>query len=142
LLCEATRSDGKYQENSMNIRPKRFHFTVSASALILGLGGLASLADAQTLASRVVTRSAAGTVSNAEGAEPTSAALQHRVVAALQAQPYFVDRHIDVSAHGGAVVLSGIVFSDWDLQDALRTARQAAGGRRVVDNLSIEEGGR
>jgi 2-polyprenyl-6-methoxyphenol hydroxylase-like FAD-dependent oxidoreductase len=55
--------------------------------------------------------------------------------------PSFEDRHIDVSANGGVVTLSGIVFSGWDLQDALRAARKAAGGRPVIDSLSIEEGG-
>jgi osmotically-inducible protein OsmY len=71
-----------------------------------------------------------------------NAELQQRVSAALHAQPYLDDRHIDVSVRGGEVVLSGIVFGPWDLQDALRTARKAAGGRLVIDGLSIEEGGR
>ncbi|HZE43081.1 MAG TPA: hypothetical protein VE058_04835 [Steroidobacteraceae bacterium] len=34
------------------------------------------------------------------------------------------------------------VFSDWDLRDAIRIATRAAGGRRVVDDLTIEVGGR
>jgi osmotically-inducible protein OsmY len=36
------------------------------------------------------------------------------------------------------VVLSGFVFSAWELQDALRIARKAAGDRPVTDNLSLE----
>jgi len=43
---------------------------------------------------------------------------------------------------GWLLLASGIVFSDWDLRDALRTARTAAGTRPVIDSLSIEEGGR
>ena len=61
---------------------------------------------------------------------------------ALHAAPYLYDRHISVTVEGDAVVLSGLVFSDWDLRDALRIARMAAGNRPVVDNLSIEQGGR
>jgi osmotically-inducible protein OsmY len=68
-------------------------------------------------------------------------ALAQRVETALQASPYFYDRHVTVSAGYGGVVLSGFVFSDWDLRDALRLARQAAGDRPVIDNLSIKEGG-
>ena len=77
-----------------------------------------------------------------QGTDPQNTELQQRVSAALHAQPYFDDRHIDISIRGGAVVLSGIVFSDWDLRDALLTARKAAGTRPVIDSLSIEEGGR
>jgi hypothetical protein len=68
--------------------------------------------------------------------------LSGRVRAALHAEPYFYDRHVDVTVEGDAVVLSGIVFSDWDLREALRIARKTAGNRPVVDNLSIEQGGR
>jgi osmotically-inducible protein OsmY len=110
--------------------------------LVCGLGGFTPRAIAQTVASGVTTRSTAGGPSASEGAAARDAKLRQRVAAALHAQPYFDDQHIHVSIRGGVVVLSGIVFSDWDLQDALRTARKAAGGRRVVDSLSIEEGGR
>lgn len=64
--------------------------------------------------------------------------LSERVRAALHAEPYFYDRHVDVTVEGDAVVLRGIVFSDWELQDALRVARKAAGNRPVVDNLSLD----
>jgi osmotically-inducible protein OsmY len=42
----------------------------------------------------------------------------------------------------GAVVLRGFVFSGSDLSDAIRIASKAAGDRRVIDDLSIEQGGR
>jgi osmotically-inducible protein OsmY len=86
--------------------------------------------------------------STTEGTAPTEASavmnrqLLERVRAALHAAPYLDDGHISVTVESGAVVLSGLVFSAWDLRDALRIARQAAGNRLVVDNLSIEEGGR
>ena len=68
--------------------------------------------------------------------------LAKRVKAALHADPYFYDKHVTVSVEQGAVVLRGFVYSDWDLQDAIRIASKAAGDRRVVDNLAIKEGGR
>jgi osmotically-inducible protein OsmY len=112
----------------MNIRPKKLNWTIAALVVpvVYGFGGFVSQIEAST----------------PQGADPQNAELRLRVSEALHAQPYFDDRHIDVSARGGTIILSGIVFSDWDLQDALRTARKAAGARPVIDNLSIEEGGR
>jgi len=52
------------------------------------------------------------------------------------------DEHVRVSVEQGAVVLRGFVFSDSDLQQAVRTAGKVAGDRRVIDNLSIKQGGR
>jgi osmotically-inducible protein OsmY len=69
-------------------------------------------------------------------------ALRQRVALALQQAPYFYDGHVDVSIEKGDVVLRGLVFSDWDLRDAIRIATKAADGRRVVDDLSIVQGGR
>jgi osmotically-inducible protein OsmY len=76
------------------------------------------------------------------GAVAPSAALVDRVKNALEAAPYLYDRHIDVSVREGDVILSGFVFSDWDLRDALRIAASAASPHRVIDGLHIEEGGR
>jgi len=128
----------------MNIRPKKLNWMIAAcvAPVIYGLGGFVSQIEAQSAASRVATRSTVGEASTPQDADLQNAELQQRVSAALHAQPYFDDRHIDVSVRGGAVVLSGIVFSDWDLRDALRTARKAAGAIPVIDSLSIEEGGR
>jgi len=68
--------------------------------------------------------------------------IRGHVAAALHSDPYFYDGHVTVSVEKGAVVLRGFVSSDWDLLDAIRIARKAAGNRRVVDDLSIELGGR
>ena len=68
--------------------------------------------------------------------------LQNKVEIALRSDPYFLDTHVDVSVRNGSVVLQGFVFSDWDLRDAIRIATKAAGGRRVIDDLTIEIGGR
>jgi osmotically-inducible protein OsmY len=60
----------------------------------------------------------------------------------LHTDPYFYDRHVTVSVEKGSVVLRGFVFSGWELQDAVRIARKAAGNARVIDDLSIQLGGR
>jgi hypothetical protein len=75
-------------------------------------------------------------------APQTDEQLRQRVKAALHEDPYFYDEHVDVSVENGAVVLRGFVFSDWDLRNAVRIATTAAGSRRVVDNLTIKQGGR
>jgi osmotically-inducible protein OsmY len=114
-----------------------------AIPLAYGLGAFASQVDGQNAQTHSVTRSnTAGTSTSWEAAAVMNRELSERVWAALHAGTYFYDRHVDVTVEGGAVMLSGIVFSDWDLREALRIARKAAGNRAVVDNLSIEEGGR
>ena len=65
-------------------------------------------------------------------------ALVERVQAALQADPYVFNKHITVSVEGGAVVLKGFVFSDWDLRSAVRIATKAAGNTKVINNLTIK----
>jgi osmotically-inducible protein OsmY len=103
--------------------------------LVLGLSGVAARVDAQNAAAPVPT-------ATAQAADSPNDELCKRVTAALHADPYFYDEHVTVSVQMGVVVLSGFVFSDWDLRDALRLAKEAAGDNPVVDNLSIEEGGR
>jgi osmotically-inducible protein OsmY len=103
--------------------------------LVLGLGGIATRVDAQSAAAPVPT-------ATAQAADSRNNELRKRVTAALHADPYFYDEHVSVSVEKGVVVLHGFVFSDWDLRDALRLARQAAGDIEVVDDLSITEGGR
>lgn len=87
-----------------------------------------------------------GCVSTAPQPEDTPAAtnlssvdrqLADQVRTALHADPYLYDKHIKVSIEQGNVVLRGFVASDWDLRNAKKIAAQAADGRRVVDNLSI-----
>jgi osmotically-inducible protein OsmY len=68
--------------------------------------------------------------------------LRDSVQYALHADPYFYDGHVQVSVDHGVVHLHGLVFSDWDLRDAMRIAGKAAGDRRVINNLTIVQGGR
>jgi osmotically-inducible protein OsmY len=116
---------------------KRRNWAIAAylGPLIFGLGGFVTRVDAQNTAAPLPTAAAQATDSPNE-------ALRQRVTTALHADPYFYDKHVTVSVEKGVVVLRGFVFSDWDLRDALRLARKAAGDVPVVDNLSIKEGGR
>ena len=68
--------------------------------------------------------------------------LKDRVQLALHADRYFYDGHVEVTVEHGVVHLNGLVFSDWDLRDAIRIATKAAGDRPVINNLTIVVGGR
>jgi hypothetical protein len=108
-----------------------------AATVVFGLSGYPASAGAQDAAAPA-SRPSGGAPS--EGADTVE--LRKRVEAALHVDPYFYDAHVKVSVKDGAVVLSGFVFSDWDMRDAIRIAQKAAGDRRVVNNLSIKAGGR
>jgi osmotically-inducible protein OsmY len=84
----------------------------------------------------------AGAAAGQRLSPPSDAELQVRVQQALHADRYFYDGHVDVAVDRGVVYLRGLVFSDWDLRDAKRIAAKAAGDRRVVDDLTLVEGGR
>ena len=125
----------------MNLGLKNFKWMRAAGAvplMLCALGGLASAADAQPAANGMLNRSNATTASVAPGTATANDELRQRVVAALHAQPYLEDRHINVSVNGGAVEISGFVYGAEDLVEALRTARASAGGAPVVDRLSIQ----
>jgi osmotically-inducible protein OsmY len=98
--------------------------------------GFAAMADAQPEALHVIARS---NITAASASQPvdSSTELRERIKAALDAEPYLNDRHINVSVENGSVVLHGIVFGDSDLFDALRVARKAAGSAPVIDNLTL-----
>jgi osmotically-inducible protein OsmY len=124
-------------------RQKRiFVICTYLGAMVCGLGGFAALAGAQDAISPVVSRSDSPADSaTQEAASVTDDQLTQRVKTALHTDPYFYDEHVTVSVENGDVVLRGFVTSDWDIRDALRIANKAAGGRRVIDDLSIKLGG-
>ena len=74
--------------------------------------------------------------------DTSDADLKDRVQLALHADPYFYDGHVVVSVQHGVVHLKGLVFSDWDLRDAMRIATKASGDRPVINNLTLIVGGR
>jgi hypothetical protein len=127
-----------------------FHSIKSHRLDRIDLGALAVFAScfalqvgAQDLAS--LTERPAGTVTSSPPAAPESPANEARrlrIETALREDPYFNDTHVTVSLKNGVVVLHGFVFTEWDLLHAIRIAKKAAGDGRVVDDLSIELGGR
>lgn len=129
----------------MNISRKKRNWIVCAYVvpLVWGVGGFASRVEAQNAAAPAISRSASIAASTTQFADwVADEELKKRVKAALHADPYFSDEHVTVSVKKGVVVLRGFVFNDWDLRDALRIARKAAGDRPVIDSLSIEQGRR
>ena len=125
----------------MNISRKKVVLGVWASlaSAICGLGGFATPVDAQTAVALPASMSNSAAAAVVPGAPALAAGeLAKRVQAALHADPYLYDKHVTVSAEQGAVELHGFVLSSFDLLDALRIARKAAGDNRVVDDLSIE----
>lgn len=75
--------------------------------------------------------------SPAQAPVASDAELAARVKAALRAAPGVNDMHIDVTIENGNVVLTGLVEDNRALLDALHVAKEAAGGRKVIDALSI-----
>lgn len=119
---------------------RRWTTYLYAIPLACGLGAFAPEVDGQNATSgRVIVSNTGGTstLTSTETAAVMIRKLTERVRVALRAAPYLYARHVDVTGERDAVVLSGLVFSDWDLLDALRIAQEAAGNIRVVDNLSI-----
>ena len=111
--------------------------------VVCGLSALATQSVAQNAAASVEHPLRTDATSASRVADPVAdEILRGRVESALHSDPYFYDIHVTVSVEKGAVVLRGFVSSDWDLLDAIRIARKAAGDRRVIDDLSIELGGR
>jgi osmotically-inducible protein OsmY len=65
------------------------------------------------------------------------AELTAKVTQALQDDPYLFVPHIDVVTENGVVKLQGIATDPAELRHALRLARRAARGRRVVDAVEL-----
>jgi osmotically-inducible protein OsmY len=100
--------------------------------LALAVASGAAVADTQDRTSDTTIQT-----KQAEVQPATDAQLKQRVEIALHSNPYFYSAHVNVSIESGNVVLRGLVFDGSELQDAIRIASQAAGGRRVIDNLEI-----
>jgi osmotically-inducible protein OsmY len=129
----------------MNILSMKRNLTICGYLVpvVWGLGAIATQADAQNAAVPSVSRSGSIAASTAQGAAQLGDEdVGNRVKTALHLDPYFYDEHVTVSVEKGSVVLRGFVFSGWELQDAVRIARKAAGNTRVIDNLDIQLGGR
>jgi osmotically-inducible protein OsmY len=66
------------------------------------------------------------------------AATADRVHAALNADPVFFFRHVDVSVDDGVARLSGVVWTTDALFAAQRIARNVPGVTRVVNRMELE----
>jgi osmotically-inducible protein OsmY len=66
------------------------------------------------------------------------AATASRVQAALAAEPNLFARDIVVSVHDGVVNLSGMAWSDDDIQTAGRVARSVSGVTGVTNQVGLE----
>jgi osmotically-inducible protein OsmY len=129
----------------MNVSCKKRIWCICAflGPVVCGLSGLATRSGAQNAAAPAASPVRTVAASATQVSDPVvDEVLRGRVAAALHSDPYFYDVHVTVSVEKGAVVLRGFVSSDWDLLDAIRIASKAAGDRRVVDDLTIELGGR
>jgi osmotically-inducible protein OsmY len=113
---------------------RQFRIFTFGCLIAFGLGGHAATVQARTEAEPPNMSAVAYTKTDRDLAE--------KVQAALQSDPYINDTHIEVSVERGTVYLRGFVMGAWDLLDAIRIAHRVAGGNRVVDELSIQVGGR
>lgn len=69
----------------------------------------------------------------------TDSGIAARVKTALNSDANFDDKHVDVSIEHGDIVLKGFVQSNRDLLHATEIATKAAGGRKVVNDLTIKQ---
>ena len=125
------------KEQPMSVMLKKEYFIV---ALLCGAGGFGSRVEAQSAPAldqpdmRVVSGSVDSSAAKNEK-------LRGRVVTAMHVDPYLLDEHIEVVVANNAIVLRGFVLNAWELREAVRVARKVAGDTRVLDELSIKEGG-
>jgi osmotically-inducible protein OsmY len=63
--------------------------------------------------------------------------VQQHVETAMQSDRYFLDEHVTVTVKDGVVMLTGIVFDEWDLRTARRIAKRIPGVKRVVNDLEL-----
>jgi hyperosmotically inducible periplasmic protein len=107
----------------------------------LGIVGFTAVVQLGTLSVGAYAQDALTSTGSQQTAPAADSDLTARVKKALHSDPALYDKHIDVSMEKGKVVLRGFVSSAQDLQKAVRAATGAAGDRKVVNNLTIKEGG-
>jgi osmotically-inducible protein OsmY len=106
--------------------------------VVSGLSGFATRSSAQNTTAPAESPLLTAAATTTHVTEPMSdEKVRARVESALRSDPYFYDAHVTVSMENGNVVLQGFVSGPWDLLDAIRIARKAAGNRRVIDDLEI-----
>jgi osmotically-inducible protein OsmY len=121
----------------MNSSPRPDHLSgrrgIAAAALSLAAISFAAYAQDPNPEAPAAQSAGQGSLSSAD------AATLAQVKSALNSSSGVETRHINVSMAKGDVVLTGIVQNSRALLDAARIASKAAGGRKVVNNLSVEQ---
>jgi osmotically-inducible protein OsmY len=125
-----------------NVMNNRSAMKLLSTNLVAGLALSAGVGISHTAVAQESVLTAMIMPATQERTRTADQQLQTKVESALLSDPYFYSAHVTVSVKNGTVILEGFVFSDWDLRDAIRIATKASGGGRVVDNLTIEVGGR
>ena len=104
----------------------------------------------QTLAATGVLALAALSLSTAQAATPEvspagiaqdDGVIQERVYDALNTDPMYYFRHVDVRVQHGVVTLSGYVWSVPSLYRAEKIASGTPGVTRVIDRMELERDG-
>ena len=109
----------------------RFHLSRSHRMLLVGLSVAAFAAACASAPPKTVAQVSADHL------------LADRVVTALDSDPAYYFRHVDVQADDGRVSLSGYVWSDEAIRRAEHIASRVPGVTSVADELDLErEGGR
>jgi hypothetical protein len=89
----------------------------------------------------VLTAACASTPPKSPAQIQADRALTDNVENALDADPAYFFRHVDVQADDGKVSLSGYVWSSASIVQAKRVASQVPGVTSVVDQLELERAG-
>ena len=93
------------------------------------------------LAVALLTAACASTPQKSAAQIEADRALANKVESALDSDPAFFFRHVDVQADGGRVSLSGYVWSDDSIVQAKRLASRVPGVISVSDQLELERAG-
>jgi osmotically-inducible protein OsmY len=110
--------------------------------MVGGLICLATLAGAQSLSVPDAGRLEPIVVTAKRRADPVAdEKMKTQVEEALHSDAFFYDEHVTVTIANGVATLSGKVFDDWDMRQAMRISRRIAGVKRVINDLEIESGG-
>ena len=109
----------------MTIKKSTCALTLTA---VVGLGTWVIGAHAQS----------ASSAQDSSQADATSSDMVGRVKQALHAEPTLNDKHIEVAMKNGKVVMRGFVTSQGDMVKAVRAASKTAGGKNVVNELTIQ----
>jgi BON domain len=107
-------------------------------ALVGGLICMATSAGAQTARVPDAGRLEPIVVTAKRRSDPVAdEKMKTQVEEAMHSDPVFYDEHVTVTVKNGVATLSGMVFDDWDMRQAMRISRKIAGVKRVINDLEM-----